>query len=154
WALEAYGAANTLQEILTVKSDDVVGRVKAYEAIVKGKSIPTPGIPESFKVLIKELQALSLDIKVWGENSQEIIIREIEEDDGPAVVTRREEMAGDVQAVHEDLEDIDLDDLSLGDEDLSLADEVTAPGLNEDEGADDDEDDLRLDLDDEDLDIE
>ena len=105
-------------------------------------------------MLIKELQALSLDIKVWGENSQEIIIREIEEDDGPAVVTRREEMAGDVQAVHEDLEDIDLDDLSLGDEDLSLADEVTAPGLNEDEGADDDEDDLRLDLDDEDLDIE
>ena len=154
WALEAYGAANTLQEILTVKSDDVVGRVKAYEAIVKGKSIPTPGIPESFKVLIKELQALCLDIKVWGENSQEIIIREIEEDDGPAVVTRREELAGDVQVVHEDLEDIDLDDLSLGDEDLSLADEVTAPSLNEDEGADDDEDDLRLDLDDEDLDIE
>ena len=63
WALEAYGAANTLQEILTVKSDDVVGRVKTYEAIVKGKNIPEPGVPESFKVLIKELQSLALDIK-------------------------------------------------------------------------------------------
>ncbi|MEI3428138.1 MAG: hypothetical protein V8Q82_02655 [Christensenellales bacterium] len=64
WALEAYGAANTLQEILTVKSDDIVGRVKTYEAIVKGNNIPTPGVPESFKVLIKELQSLALDIKV------------------------------------------------------------------------------------------
>ena len=64
WALEAYGAAHTLQEILTVKSDDVVGRVKTYEAIVKGENIPEPGVPESFKVLIKELQALCLDVKV------------------------------------------------------------------------------------------
>ena len=66
WALEAYGAANTLQEILTVKSDDVVGRVKTYEAIVKGENIPEPGVPESFKVLIKEMQSLSLDVKVLG----------------------------------------------------------------------------------------
>ena len=66
WALEAYGAAHTLQEILTVKSDDVVGRVKTYEAIVKGQNIPTPGVPESFKVLIKELQALALDITRAG----------------------------------------------------------------------------------------
>ena len=75
WALEAYGAAYTLQEILTVKSDDVVGRVKTYEAIVKGKNVPTPGIPESFKVLIKELQSLALDIKVLDENNEEIDLR-------------------------------------------------------------------------------
>ncbi len=72
WAMEAYGAAYTLQEILTVKSDDVVGRVKAYEAIVKGQNIPTPGIPESFKVLIKELQSLGLDMKVLDKNKEEI----------------------------------------------------------------------------------
>ncbi len=76
WALEAYGAAYTLQEILTVKSDDIVGRVKTYEAIVKGENIPKPGIPESFKVLIKEMQALGLDIKVLSENDEEIEIKE------------------------------------------------------------------------------
>ena len=81
WALEAYGAAYTLQEILTVKSDDIVGRVKTYEAIVKGENIPTPGIPESFKVLIKEMQALGLDIKVLSENNEEIEIKESSEYD-------------------------------------------------------------------------
>lgn len=80
WALEAYGAAYTLQEILTVKSDDVVGRVKTYEAIVKGENIPEPGVPESFKVLIKELQSIGLDIKVLSEDAQEIMINDIEED--------------------------------------------------------------------------
>ncbi|GAB6158631.1 DNA-directed RNA polymerase subunit beta [Desulfotomaculum varum] len=80
WALEAYGAAYTLQEILTVKSDDVVGRVKTYEAIVKGENVPEPGVPESFKVLIKELQSLGLDVKVLSENDEEIEIKEIEED--------------------------------------------------------------------------
>jgi DNA-directed RNA polymerase subunit beta len=80
WALEAYGAAYTLQELLTVKSDDVVGRVKTYEAIVKGENIPEPGVPESFKVLIKELQSLGLDVKVLSENNEEIEIREIDED--------------------------------------------------------------------------
>lgn len=80
WALEAYGAAYTLQEILTVKSDDVVGRVKTYEAIVKGENVPEPGVPESFKVLIKELQSLGLDVKVLSENEEEIEIKEIEED--------------------------------------------------------------------------
>ena len=70
WALEAYGAAYTLQEILTVKSDDIVGRVKTYEAIVKGENIPEPGIPESFKVLIKEMQSLCLDVKVLTENDE------------------------------------------------------------------------------------
>ncbi len=81
WALEAYGAAYTLQEILTVKSDDVVGRVKTYEAIVKGQNIPTPGIPESFKVLIKELQSLALDVKVLDENNDEIDLRQDLDDD-------------------------------------------------------------------------
>ena len=76
WALEAYGAAYTLQEILTVKSDDVVGRVKTYEAIVKGENIPEPGIPESFKVLIKELQSLGLDIKLYNEQDEELEIKE------------------------------------------------------------------------------
>ncbi len=82
WALEAYGSAHTLQEILTVKSDDVVGRVKTYEAIVKGENIPEPGIPESFKVLIKELQALCLDVKVLNENHEEIELRESVDDEG------------------------------------------------------------------------
>ena len=81
WALEAYGAAYTLQEILTVKSDDVTGRVKTYEAIVKGANIPKPGVPESFKVLVKELQALCLDIRVLDEKGNEIELKEEEEDD-------------------------------------------------------------------------
>jgi DNA-directed RNA polymerase subunit beta len=81
WALEAYGAAHTLQEILTVKSDDVVGRVKTYEAIVKGENIPEPGVPESFKVLIKELQALCLDVKVLNEENEEVKLKELAEDE-------------------------------------------------------------------------
>ena len=76
WALEAYGAAYTLQEMLTVKSDDVVGRVKTYEAIVKGENVPEPGVPESFKVLIKELQSLGLDIKLYSENDEELELKE------------------------------------------------------------------------------
>jgi len=80
WALEAYGAAYTLQELLTVKSDDVVGRVKTYEAIVKGENVPEPGVPESFKVLIKELQSIGLDVKVLSEDAQEILIRESDDD--------------------------------------------------------------------------
>ncbi|MFC5601945.1 DNA-directed RNA polymerase subunit beta [Sporosarcina koreensis] len=81
WALEAYGAAYTLQEILTVKSDDVVGRVKTYEAIVKGQSVPQPGVPESFKVLIKELQSLGLDVKMLTEEFEEIEMRDLDDDD-------------------------------------------------------------------------
>jgi DNA-directed RNA polymerase subunit beta len=80
WALEAYGAAYTLQELLTVKSDDVIGRVKTYEAIVKGENIPEPGVPESFKVLIKELQSLGLDVKVLSEESEEVQIKEDDDD--------------------------------------------------------------------------
>ncbi|CCO12869.2 DNA-directed RNA polymerase, beta subunit [Carnobacterium maltaromaticum LMA28] len=81
WALEAYGAAYTLQEILTYKSDDVVGRVKTYEAIVKGEKIPKPGVPESFRVLVKELQALGLDMKVLDANDEEIELRDLDDDD-------------------------------------------------------------------------
>ena len=80
WALEAYGAASTLQEILTVKSDDVVGRVKTYEAIVKGENVPEPGVPESFKVLIKELQSIGLDIKVLNGDEEEISLRDTDDD--------------------------------------------------------------------------
>jgi len=80
WALEAYGAAYTLQEILTMKSDDVVGRVKTYEAIVKGENIPAPGIPESFKVLIKELQSLGLDVTLYSDKDEEIEMKESAEE--------------------------------------------------------------------------
>src|SRR5207248_597923 len=81
WALEAYGAAYTLQEILTVKSDDVVGRVKTYEAIVKGENVPEQGVPESFKVLIKELQSLGMDVKILSGDEEEIEMRDTEDDD-------------------------------------------------------------------------
>ena len=91
WALEAYGAAYTLQEILTVKSDDVVGRVKTYEAIVKGENIPEPGIPESFKVLIKELQSLGLDVKLYSESDEEIEIKEHSEEGLDGVEERLDE---------------------------------------------------------------
>ena len=80
WALEAYGAAYALQELLTIKSDDVLGRVKVYEAIVKGENIPEPGIPESFKVLIKEMQSLCLNVEVLSTTGEEIEMRELDED--------------------------------------------------------------------------
>ncbi|MBU7007471.1 DNA-directed RNA polymerase subunit beta [Phosphitispora fastidiosa] len=97
WALEAYGAAYTLQEILTVKSDDVVGRVKTYEAIVKGENVPEPGVPESFKVLIKELQSLGLDVKVLSEQDVEIEIKEAEDDVSEAA----KELGIDIQGEQE-----------------------------------------------------
>lgn len=81
WALEGYGASHVLQEMLTVKSDDIVGRVKTYEAIVKGENIPKPGVPESFKVLIKELQSLALDVKVLDENKNEVELKDDLEDE-------------------------------------------------------------------------
>ena len=106
WALEAYGAAYTLQEILTVKSDDVVGRVKTYEAIVKGQNIPKPGIPESFKVLIKELQSLGLDMKVLDKNNEEIDLRQNfdDEDDIPLPKSRMldEDLAFDGAEIKQD----------------------------------------------------
>lgn len=123
WALEAYGAAYTLQEILTVKSDDVVGRVKTYESIVKGENIPEPGVPESFKVLIKELQSLGLDVKVLSEDDKEIEIREAEEDiaetakelgidiQGDAPVEDSYEQGVVEEEFEEDFDDADYDEL-------------------------------------------
>jgi DNA-directed RNA polymerase subunit beta len=112
WALEAYGAAYTLQEILTVKSDDMTGRTKTFEAILKGQNIPTPGIPESFKVLVKELQALCLDIKVLDENGDEIELSNVFEDDTPTFATLDE-----VAAAHDAENASDEDDGDFSDED-------------------------------------
>ena len=95
WALEAYGAAYTLQEILTVKSDDINGRRKAYEAIIKGQNIPTPGVPESFKVLVKELQSLALDIKVLDKNGEEVQLSTLCQDDDTHEYSGRHDINGD-----------------------------------------------------------
>ncbi|KEI05039.1 DNA-directed RNA polymerase subunit beta [Clostridium botulinum] len=134
WALEAYGAAHTLQEVLTVKSDDVVGRVKTYEAIVKGENIPEPGVPESFKVLIKELQALCLDVKVLSGDNEEITIKEtvdeeMEElgvniegnEDETIPVTQHQQSKDDSEEAVEDMNDIDeFDEMKLEYNDLPL----------------------------------
>jgi DNA-directed RNA polymerase subunit beta len=114
WALEAYGAAYTLQEILTVKSDDVVGRVKTYESIVKGQNIPTPGIPESFKVLIKELQSLALDVKVLDEDKNEIDLKQHFDDDIPDVANNEETLEEDNVMTSEGMEGFVLDEDSDG----------------------------------------
>ncbi|MDE7454487.1 MAG: DNA-directed RNA polymerase subunit beta, partial [Clostridia bacterium] len=106
WALEAYGAANVLQEVLTVKSDDVVGRVKTYEAIVKGENIPDPGVPESFKVLIKELQSLALDVKVLSADNEEIIVRDSTDDEADY----NEVMLAEQEARKKEIQDFDYDD--------------------------------------------
>ena len=129
WALEAYGAAYTLQEILTVKSDDVVGRVKTYEAIVKGQNIPKPGVPESFKVLIKELQSLGLDVKVLDRNNEEIDLKQNDDDDDMGFTPSDDlfdeptvedgELDGYSTEEHEDDDLFDGDDFpSDGDDDL------------------------------------
>ena len=134
WALEAYGAAYTLQEILTVKSDDVVGRVKTYEAIVKGENIPEPGVPESFKVLIKELQSLGLDVRLYSENDEEIEIKEniddaidfnIEIDKDPVSEEDEEEILEEPEDETDELLDDDSGFFELGDlaEDNILNDE-------------------------------
>ena len=138
WALEAYGAAHTLQEILTVKSDDVVGRVKTYEAIVKGENIPEPGVPESFKVLIKELQALCLDVKVLNEDNEEVKLKEFSDDDSEELEVNiegteelvTEQVAGDDSYTTNDEEideDIDYESFTLEgfhEEELELDDFV------------------------------
>ena len=144
WALEAYGAANTLQEILTVKSDDVVGRVKTYEAIVKGINIPAPGVPESFKVLIKELQSLALDIRVLDADKNEIIIRELDDDDldSGSLPSRDGDSLDDAlqpaqeEDIHEDIDvDFNLDD-DLEDLDMDLGDDLGGIDLDDDEPSD------------------
>ena len=132
WALEAYGAAYTLQEILTVKSDDVTGRVKTYEAIVKGHNVPAPGVPESFKVLVKELQSLCLDIRVLDEEGNEIELRDDEDDDvvyvndaNETYVTDNNEVLTSGYALDEEQPDEGVMDV--------LADIVSDAGSDEDE---------------------
>ena len=165
WALEAYGAANTLQEILTVKSDDVVGRVKTYEAIVKGENVPPAGVPESFKVLIKELQSLGLDIKVLNDTREEIAIGEDDDDDMMPLdvnISGAEDLPpAPIQSEEEDDDLDDLDDFDDFDEeeeeetsdaeDIDDADEEAEPPelLPDDEVdvLDDDLDDITGDID-------
>lgn len=169
WALEAYGAAYTLQEILTVKSDDVVGRVKTYEAIVKGEDIPEPGVPESFKVLIKELQSLALDVKVLSEENEEIELKE-SVDDGLSLLDVNIEGSEDTkQTLQDPLADIsgmtladftDLDDINI-DEDSEEEDEendididltkIVGKSKKDDDLADDDLEDIDINLDDLDI---
>ena len=151
WALEAYGAAHILQEILTVKSDDIVGRVKTYESIVKGNNISEPGIPEAFKVLLKELQSLALDIKVLTENGEELIIRELDDDDDVIPTARAREVQEQEDAIpvtefditeHSDEEDdIELEPISIFDND---EDDFTSKELFDGDELDDfgDDDDL------------
>ena len=146
WALEAYGAAHTLQEILTVKSDDVVGRVKTYEAIVKGENVPEPGVPESFKVLIKELQSLGLDVKLYSEDDKELELKENIEDgidfnlekdkislEEENVLENDELENGYMEEALEDSEDIlDTDEL-LDDEELFDSDLAEDNMLNDED---------------------
>ena len=139
WALEAYGAAYTLQEILTVKSDDVVGRVKTYEAIVKGQNIPKPGIPESFKVLIKELQSLGLDVKVLDKDNQEIDLKQNFDDDEDMGFHHFEE-----QNVADDLEGYSMED----ENGEPLVDDYSDESENEFGFEDEDNDDFDFDNDD------
>ena len=129
WALEAYGAAYTLQEILTVKSDDIVGRVKTYEAIVKGENIPEPGIPESFKVLIKEMQSLCLDVKVLTEDHEEIEIKEAADD-----TTLEDVVKSDLDDSEDSDENPDEDEFVDIEDDADDFDEA-----DDDEDEDDDE---------------
>ena len=150
WALEAYGAAYTLQEMLTVKSDDVVGRVKAYEKIVKGENIPEPGVPESFKVLLKELQAIGLDVQILNEDGDEVVIKELDEDDETEPEKNdelRRVMEGEngpetpavpAEGSDENGEDDDQEPVSNGDEDDVMS-EMSLDAVAEAEQADDDD---------------
>ena len=129
WALEAYGAAYTLQEMLTVKSDDVVGRVKTYEAIVKGENIPEPGVPESFKVLVKELQSLGLDVRLYSEDNQELELKENIEDGIDFDPEKNKDILAEEEVVAEDdlsdgyTEDVS-DDKLLDEEEIEDSDEL------------------------------
>ncbi len=147
WALEAYGAAYTLQEILTVKSDDVVGRVKTYEAIVKGENIPKPGVPESFKVLIKELQSLGLDVQVLDANDEIIPIRESDdEDDDTELRLNLEGNEIDYDDTFDMEDDADVEDDDLSDEDgVDAGDDFEDVDDFEGESSDDLDDELEFD---------
>ena len=147
WALEAYGAAYTLQEMLTVKSDDVVGRVKTYEAIVKGENVPEPGVPESFKVLVKELQSLGLDVRLYSEDNQELELKEnIEEG-----IEYDPEKEKKLLSEEEVIQDSDLDGYGEEtEEDVLLEDEENSLDDGNDElfeGLDDEDDELLFDND-------
>ncbi|MBT9173078.1 MAG: DNA-directed RNA polymerase subunit beta [Syntrophomonadaceae bacterium] len=139
WALEAYGAAYTLQEILTVKSDDVVGRVKTYEAIVKGENIPEPGVPESFKVLVKELQSLGMDVRVISEEVGEMEIKDVDEDGEPRdlgvnIEGMEDEIFGGALTLNLEDEDLTADTLDDDeDEDLSAEQGAGITFLEDDE---------------------
>ena len=131
WALEAYGASHILQEILTVKSDDVVGRVKTYESIVKGSDISEPGIPESFKVMLKELQSLALDMKVLTENNEEINLKDLTEDADDVNVNIREKEHVDyvdLAPKHDETEETEEDEVG------SIFDDYDEDTFNEDDG--------------------
>ena len=132
WALEAYGAAYTLQEILTIKSDDVVGRVKTYEAIVKGDNVPEPGVPESFKVLIKELQSLGLDVSLYSKDDEELELKEDVDEGIDFNLDEKDMLPEPEEAV--------LDDEEISDE--FIEDEI----LLDDEELLDDEDDMEEDI--------
>ncbi|MGN1047886.1 MAG: DNA-directed RNA polymerase subunit beta, partial [Eubacteriales bacterium] len=131
WALEAYGAAYTLQEILTVKSDDITGRRKAYEAIIKGQNIPTPGVPESFKVLVKELQSLALDVRVLDKNGEEVQLSALCNEDDPLPYHRKRERLPEEE-----------DEFSSGVETKELYDSYTLTDENGEEIVDETDDDL------------
>ena len=134
WALEAYGAAYTLQEILTVKSDDITGRRRAYEAIIKGQNIPTPGVPESFKVLVKELQALALDVRVLDKNGEEIQLSTLCNDEEPLPYSNKAELAAIDEALGESgLEEGDLGDLTIEDENGDVIDNFGMDGEFDDD---------------------
>ena len=138
WALEAYGAAYLLQEILTVKSDDVVGRVKTYEAIVKGENVPAPGIPESFKVLIKELQSLALDVNVLDANNEVIDLRSVDEDDEPNMDEYKDELLTTVNdGIGSGYSEVDPEN--------EIYDIVEGRGIAAPDDDDDDDDDILLD---------
>ena len=152
WALEAYGAAHILQEILTVKSDDVVGRVKTYESIVRGENISEPGIPEAFKVLLKELQSLALDVKVLTESGDELVIREFEEDEEAFdnEASRRDSLKAD------ELEEIDfnVDDDDDEDDDFEVKSLFEEDDDDDEDGfnmSDDSDEEFEDDLDDDDF---
>ena len=143
WALEAYGAAYTLQEILTIKSDDVVGRVKTYEAIVKGENVPEPGVPESFKVLVKELQSLGLDVRLYSEDDQELELKENIDEGIDFNLEELNKVLPEETAVNdEDLEEFsteELDDEEPLDEDDLLDDEMFDNDLGKDNLLNDDD---------------
>jgi DNA-directed RNA polymerase subunit beta len=146
WALEAYGAAYTLQEILTVKSDDIVGRVKTYESIIKGQNVPKPGIPESFKVLIKELQSLCLDVRVLDKDGAEIDLKQSFDDDNMGLSIRDDEIFEEQNVeVESELSGFEIEHES------DLLDDDFGDDAGDDDDDDDDDDDEFAEGDDDDV---